>query len=110
MAFAAARMIRDTRDGSKDKARKPSAEYPATGSGKNKVSSLHTISFDKCFVCRHMIPWTSKLFLLLLKFVFSKKATKIDEIFTVDLTVCSKCQIDGEDFFKFCGLLRKHEL
>ena len=41
------------------------------------------------------------------KFVFSKKATKIDEIFTVDLKVCSKCQIDGEDF---CGLLRKHEL
>ena len=41
MAFAAARMIRDTRDGSKDKARKPSAEYPATGSGKNKVSYLH---------------------------------------------------------------------
>lgn len=36
MAFAAARMIRDTRDGSKDKARKPSAEYPAQGSGKNK--------------------------------------------------------------------------
>ena len=27
-----------------------------------------------------------------LKFVFSKKATKIDEIFTVDLTLCSKCQ------------------
>ena len=41
MAFAAARMIRDTRDGSKDKARKPSAEYPAPGSGKNKVSFLH---------------------------------------------------------------------
>ena len=32
------------------------------------------------------------------KFVFSKKATKIDKIFTVDLTVCSECQIDGEDF------------
>ena len=44
------------------------------------------------------------------KFMFSKKATKIDEIFTVDLTLCSKCQIDGEDFFNFCGLLRKHEL
>ena len=29
--------------------------------------------------------------------MFSKKATKIDEIFTV-----------GEDFVKFCGLLRKH--
>ena len=46
----------------------------------------------------------------MLKFVFSKKATKIEEIFTVDLTVCSKRQIAGEDFFKFCGLLRKHEL
>ena len=34
-------------------------------------------------------------------FVFSKKATKIDEIFTVELTVCSKCQIDGQDFLKF---------
>ena len=45
-----------------------------------------------------------------LKFVSSKKATKIDEIFTVDLTICSKCQIDGEDFVNFCGLLRKHEL
>jgi hypothetical protein len=45
-----------------------------------------------------------------IKFMFSKKTTKIDEIFTVDLTVRSKCQIDGEDFVKFCGLLRKHEL
>ena len=42
--------------------------------------------------------------------MFSKKAIKIDEIFTVDLTVCSKYQIDGEDFVKCCGLLRKHEL
>ena len=44
------------------------------------------------------------------KFVFSKKATKIDEIFTIDLTVTTYCQIDGEDFFNFCGLLRKREL
>ena len=42
--------------------------------------------------------------------MFSKKATKIDEILTADLTLCSKCQIDGEDFVIFCGLLRKHEL
>ena len=42
--------------------------------------------------------------------MFSKKATKFDEIFTVDLTLCSKCQIDGEDFVNFCGLLRKYEL
>ena len=44
-----------------------------------------------------------------LKFMFSKRATKIDEIFTVDLTLRSKCQIDGEDCVNFCGLLRKHQ-
>ena len=44
-----------------------------------------------------------------LKFIFFKKTTKIDEIFTVDLTLC-KCQIYGEDFVNFCGLLRKYEL
>ena len=42
--------------------------------------------------------------------MFSKKATKIDKIFTVDLTLFSKCQINSEDFVNFCGLLRKHEL
>ena len=47
---------------------------------------------------------------IFLKFMFSKKATKIDEIFTVYLTLCGKCQIDGEDFVNFCGLLRKREL
>ena len=41
--------------------------------------------------------------------MFSKKATKIYEIFTSDLTLCSNCQIDGEDFVNFCGLFRKHE-
>ena len=46
----------------------------------------------------------------LLKFMFSKKATKIDEIFTVDLTLCSKRQIDGEDFVNFSGLLLYYEL
>ena len=44
------------------------------------------------------------------KFMFSKKATKIDKIFTVYLTVTTYCQIDGEDFVNFCGLLRKREL
>ena len=42
--------------------------------------------------------------------MFSKKATKIDKIFTDDLTLCSKRQIDGEDFVNFRGLLRKYEL
>ena len=45
-----------------------------------------------------------------IKFMFSKKATKIDEIFNVDLTSYSKCQIAREDLANFCGLLRKHEL
>ena len=49
-------------------------------------------------------------FCFLLAFMFSQKATKIDNIFTVDLTLCSKCQIDGEDFVKFCGLLKIYEL
>ena len=46
----------------------------------------------------------------IVKFMFSKKATKIDEIFTIDLTLCSKRQIDGEDFVNFRGLLRKYNL
>ena len=36
--------------------------------------------------------------------MFSNKATKIDEIFTVNLTLCSKRQIDSEDFVNFRGL------
>ena len=43
---------------------------------------------------------------LQLKFIFSKKATKIDEIFTVDLTVTTYFQVDVED--NFCGLLLKY--
>ena len=41
--------------------------------------------------------------------MFFKKATKIEKIFTIDLTLLSKRQIDGEDLVNFCGLLRKHE-
>ena len=42
--------------------------------------------------------------------MFFNKATKINEIFTVDLTLCSKPQIDGEDFVNFCSLPRRHKL
>ena len=42
--------------------------------------------------------------------MLSMKATKIVEIFTNGLTLCGKCQIGGEDFVNFCGLLRKGEL
>ena len=45
----------------------------------------------------------------MLKLMFSKKATKIDEIFTADLTL-TKCQMDGENLVHICGLLIKHEL
>ena len=43
------------------------------------------------------------------KFMFSKRATKIDEILTAVLTLTTYCQIDGEDFVNCCGLLRKCE-
>ena len=46
----------------------------------------------------------------MVKSVFSKKATKFDKIVTVDLTLTAYCQMDGEDFFNFSGLLRKNEL
>ena len=39
--------------------------------------------------------------LINVKFLFSKKATKIDKLFTINLTLCSKCQINGEDFVNF---------
>ena len=42
--------------------------------------------------------------------MFSKKATKIDKIFTVDFMVTTYYQIYGEDFDNFCGLLTKREL
>ena len=51
----------------------------------------------------HLIPISD------VKFTFSEKATKVDKIFTINLTVCSKCEIYSEDFVNFCGLLRKHE-
>ena len=42
--------------------------------------------------------------------MFSKKATIIDEIFNIDLTLCSKRQINGEDFINFHVFLKKYEL
>ena len=57
-----------------------------------------------------VLPLISLHWLFILKFVFSKKASKIDDIFTVYLTLTTQCQIDVEDFVNFCGFLRKHEL
>ena len=50
------------------------------------------------------------MYIVLLKFVFSKKSTQIDKIFTVYLTITTWCQIICEDFINFCGQLRKNEL
>ena len=44
------------------------------------------------------------------KFMFSEKATKIEKIFSVNLTVRCNRQIDGEGFINFCGLLKNYEL
>ena len=46
----------------------------------------------------------------LLKFIYSEKATKFCEIFPLLLTVCTAVKSKGEDFAKFCGLLRIYEL
>ena len=72
---------------------------------KHKLALLKVkVSNKKLLLSRYLIR------LEFIKFMFSKKATKIDKIFTIDLTLCSKSQIKGEDFDNFCGLLRKHKL
>ena len=68
----------------------------------------HSMPKDNFNKSKETTPTTSAA--LMVKFMFSKKATKIDEIFTVDLTLFIVCQINSEDFVNFCGLLRKHEL
>ena len=49
---------------------------------------------------KHPKPTSSnfRFYFMKMKFMFTKKAIKIDEIFIMDLTLCSKCQIEGEDF------------
>ena len=37
----------------------------------------------------------------LVNFMFSKKATKIEKIFTIDMTFTTKRQINSEDFCQF---------
>ena len=68
---------------------------------------VHSKFARKCDGQTRPLPGGSKHHL---KLMFSKKATKIEEILTVYLTLNSKCQIKGEDFVNFCGYLRKHHL
>ena len=52
--------------------------------------------------CLITLEILKKTWIGLVKFTFSEKATKIDEIFTIDLTtVTAYCQIDAEDFSIF---------
>ena len=73
---------------------------------KNRWSFVSHITYKHWRTKGFSVLFGFPLTLLLqgIKFMFSKKATKIDEIFTADLTLCSKCQINGEDFVNFCGL------
>ena len=67
----------------------------------------------ECFICYAAYLMPPKILcssLLLFKFRISEKATKFDKIFTVNLTVFSDRQMDGEDFVNFCSLLRQHKL
>ena len=79
----------------------------------NHIVEFSRVIFEIMYLSRRLDQFLSKSKKKIhgvLKFMFSKKATKIDKIFTVDLTVTTYCQIDGKDFVNFCGLLRKHEL
>ena len=68
-------------------------------------ATTHLTTLHLPFKCTYVpLRWslmshrTLEILTNLLKFTFSEKATKIDKIFTVNLTVCSKRQIDSEDF------------
>ena len=86
----------------KENKRQSQSDYLKKYSIENEKNNSNQLLYEK-------YSDISDIGMLLVKFMFSKKATKI-KIFTVHLTLCSKCQIDGEDFVNFCGLLRKHEL
>ena len=56
-------------------------------------------SFSKKHNCKQtLVNKTGKI--CTVKFTFSEKATKIDKIFTINLTVCSNRQINDENFQK----------
>ena len=90
-----------------DRVSSSSASSSGLGSSPLGNGSLFSSNATKCAICSGTFQ-RPKVWMNLLKFMYSEKATKFDEIVTVDLTLCSKCQIDGED--NFCGLRRKYEL
>ena len=82
-----------------------------TTAGENWTKNPALLTLEKTLVLKfHDLISKTGLPKPIVKLMFSKKATKIEKIFTVYLTSCSKCQIDGEDLVNFWGLLRKHKL
>ena len=55
---------------------------------KKRLKYLSYLILHKICLTRNMIPSAGNL-----KFMFSKKATKIDEIFTVNLTLCTAVDV-----------------
>ena len=78
--------------------------------GSNRVSPFQRWIFQTFAYLTRVGKQESLEQIHVVKFIFFRKATKIDEIITTDLTLCGKCQIVGEDFFNFYGLIRKHKL
>ena len=66
--------------------------------------------FFSCSVLLHDQLLSFQLWVTKVKVHVFQEGQKIDKIFTVDLTLGSKCQIDDEDFVNFCDVLRKYEL
>ena len=70
---------------------------PSPGKSPEKIKELHN-QYDI------VVNFNIKLFqytlnmVHTLQFIFSKKATKIDKVFTIDLIISTKRQIDSEDF------------
>ena len=62
----------------------------------SKIESNNTKKMGIYLFPPFFSPFLKKMF----EFMFSKKATKIDEIFTVNFTLCSKCQ-SVKDFVNF---------
>ena len=61
--------------------------------------------------CQPTFKYLDTLYIGLVKYIYSEKASKFCKISTVDLFyVYSACQIYVEDFVKFCDLLGIHEL
>ena len=54
------------------------------------ILQIHIFSTDPTLIKQ---MWLFDQNIIDVKFLFSTKATKIDKIFTVDLSLCSKCQI-----------------